>query len=177
MSGVPAGRREAHDFLANHHLTELRKLITELAINDFGYDREKVQKKIEHFSQWYKNDNKDEIVARMREKNESFYEDFVQEETTITRQILRDTVAEFEMGNSIFPSGEALLEEYKEKRLHLDRAVGHLNVLKQELQYIADTLPGDKNRYETLIKTIEKEISLVKGVRRAANKYLKEDKS
>lgn len=34
MSGVPAGRREAHDFLANHHLTELRKLITELAIND-----------------------------------------------------------------------------------------------------------------------------------------------
>jgi hypothetical protein len=69
MSGVPAGRRETHDFLANHHLTELRKLITELAINDFGYGREKVQKKIEHFSQWYKSDNKDEIVARMRERS------------------------------------------------------------------------------------------------------------
>lgn len=177
MSGVPAGRREAHDFLANHHLTELRKLITELAINDFGYDRTKVEKKIDHFAEWCKCENRDEIVERMRKKNESFYEDFVQEETTITRKILRDAVAEFEMGNSIFPSGEALMEEYIEKRLHLDKAVGHLFILIQELQYIAETLPGDKNRYEQLIKQTKKEISLIKGVRRAANKFLKKDNS
>lgn len=177
MSGVPAGRREAHDFLANHHLTELRKLITELAINDFGYDRTKVEKKIDRFAEWYVGDNKDEVIERMRRKNESFYEDFVKDETAITRNILRDAVAEFEMGNSIFPSGTALMEEYTEKRLHLDRAVGHLFVLKQEIQYIAETLPGDKNRYEELIKKTEKEISLVKGVRRAANKYLKKDNS
>ena len=81
-------------------------------------------------------------------------------------------VREFEHGNSIFPSGEALLVEYCERRKHLNNAIGYLFTLKQELQYIADTLPGDKNRYDAIIADVTEEIALIKGVRKAANKYL-----
>jgi hypothetical protein len=175
MSSVPKGKREKHDLLATHYLTKLRKEITELAVNDFGYDKERLEKKISRFEEWTNCEDKEEVVARMRAKNESFYADFVEEETRETRKILRKAVAEFETGNSIYPSGEALIEEYKERRLHLDKAVGHLFALKQELQYIADILPGDKNRYDGFAEAIKNEISLVRGVRRAANKFLKED--
>ena len=179
MSGVPKSRREQHDFVASHKLHDIRRAITELAVNDFGYDKQRLERKIQKFEDslvGLDDDMKQNVVARIRKKNESFYADFVEEETKETRDILRKAVFEFELGNSIFPSGETKLEEYKERRLHLDNAVGWMNCLKQELQYIAETLPGDKNRYVAAIEEIMAEISLIKGVRRAANKYLKPDK-
>ena len=173
MSGVPKSRREKHDFLASHKLKQIRKHITELAINDFGYDRDRLEKQIQRFSEQIGDfEGKEKVVARKREKNLSFYADFVEEETIETRKILRDVVREFEHGNSIFPSGEALLVEYCERRKHLNNAIGYLFTLKQELQYIADTLPGDKNRYDAIIADVAEEIALIKGVRKAANKYL-----
>jgi hypothetical protein len=186
MSSVPKSRREKHDFMASHKLREIRKLVTELAINDFGYDKDRLEKKIKRFEDGLTNmdpERKADIVRRMREKNESYYANFVAEETIETRKILRKITQEFELGNSIFPSGDALLMEYCEKRKHLDNAIGWLYCLKQELQYIAETLPGDKNRFEYLTGVqedergeIENEISLIKGVRRAANKFLKAKK-
>ena len=191
MSSVPKSRREEHDFMASHNLREIRKRVTEMAINDFGYDRDRLEEKIKKFEDSLVNiepERKAEIVARMRKKNESYYADFVDEETEVTRDLLRKAVCEFELGNSIFPSGDARLMEYCEKRKHLDMAVGWLFCLKQELQYIAETLPGDKNRFESLTGyeddkecegakkrkgAIEIEIALIKGVRRAANKFLK----
>ena len=178
MSSVPKSRREEHDFQAFHKLREIRKAVTDLAINDFGYDRDKFEEKIQRFESGLTNlepEKKAEVVERMRRKNESFYSDFVQEETIETRDILRKVVFEFELGNSIFPSGEAKLMEFCERRKHLNKAVGWMNCLKQELLYIAETLPGDKNRYESLTKEIETEISMIKGVRRAANRFLKEE--
>ena len=185
MSSVPKSKREDHDFMADHNLRELRKRITELAINDFGYDRDRLEEKIKKFEESLVNiepERKAQIVERMRKKNESYYADFVEEETVETRAILRKAVQEFELGNSVFPSGDAKIAEYCDKRRHLNEAVGWLKCLKQELQYIAETLPGDKNRFESLTGVeddkenkgaIEIEISLIKGVRRAANKFLK----
>ncbi|MCR5777254.1 MAG: hypothetical protein K6G84_07565 [Lachnospiraceae bacterium] len=176
MSNVPKGRRKKHDFVANHNLVKLRKVITELAINDFGYDKERYEKQINNYEERHDNPYKDEIVAKMRAKNESYYTDFVEEETRITREIMRNAVKEFEIGNSIFPSGDSRLEEYHARRLHFDEAIGYLNVLIQELQYIADILPCDKNKYDNLEDEIEHEINLIKGVRRAANKFLEQPK-
>ena len=184
MSSVPKSRREDHDFMASHNLREIRKRITELAVNDFGYDKDRLEEKIKKFEDGLniEPERKKEIVERMRKKNESYYADFVDEETKETRAILRKVVQEFELGNSIFPSGDTKYMEFCEKRKHLDEAIGWLFCLKQELQYIAETLPGDKNRFVSLAGDpnngggeIEKEISLIKGVRRAANKFLKSD--
>jgi phosphotransacetylase len=178
MSSVPKSHRKEHDFVAVHNLHKIRKCITELAIYDFGYDKDRFEKMVNKYAERIKEDSgkKQEIVERMRKKNESFYADFVEEETKITRDILRNVVSEFELGNSIFPSGDAKLMEYCERRKHIDLAIGWMFVLKQELQYIAETLPGNKNRYENIINEIAKEISLMKGVRRSSNKFLKKKK-
>ena len=177
MSNVPKSRRKKHDFLANHELRTIRIRITELAINDFGYDRERFERKIEKYENSLSSfDRKPEVVAKWRKKNESYFADFVEEETKETRDILRRAVMEFELGNSIFPEGDAKLVEFCERRKHLDRAIGWLHCMKQELQYIAEILPCDKNQYVSIQETIDHEISLIKGVRRAGNKFLKPDK-
>ena len=173
MSSVPKGKREKHDFITSHKMYEIRRTITELAINDFGYDKEKLEERIKRFEQRTIDiDNKEKLVEKWRLKNESYYADFVQEETLITRQLLRDIVSEFELGNSIFPSGEFKTIELNEKRIHLDLCIGKVYCLKQELQYIAETLPCDINKYEHLSDQLKELAGLVKGVRRSANKYI-----
>ena len=178
MSNVPKSHRKEHDFVAVHNLIKLRRDITELAIYDFGYDKDKYEKSIKNFEDRLKldDDKKAQVIAKMRKKNESYFADFVEEETTVTRDLMRKAVFEFEMGNSLFPSGDAVLMEFCEKRKHLNNAIGYLYCLKQELQYIAETLPSDKNRYITIIEDIAREVSLIKGVRRSANKFLKKKK-
>ena len=180
MSGVPKSRRNEHDFVASHKLKDIRKRITELAIYDFGYDRDRLEEKIQKFADANISidpERRAEIIARMRAKNESYYADFVEEETVETRKMLRMATCEFELGNSIFPTGETKITEFCERRRHFDSAIGWLDCLKQELQYIAETLPGDKNRYEGISNDIKEEISLIKGVRRAANKFLSPNKN
>jgi len=174
MSSVPKSRRQPHNFETPKKLKAIRKRVTELAVNDFGYDKERLEIKIQKFADSVTNfERKDAIVASMRAKNESYYADFVEDETKVTRNMARKIICEFEMGNSIFPSGDARVSEYRERRRHLNEAIGWLFSLKQELQYIAETLPCDANRYESLIDEIESAIPMVKGVRRAANKFLK----
>ena len=176
MSGVPKSRRKQHNFETPHKLRKLRTKVTELAINDFGYDKERLDLKIQKFETGLTEfERKADVVASMRRKNENYYANFVKEETIITRDIARKVIFEFELGNSIFPSGDAKVAEFRERRKHLDECIGWLHCLKQELQYIAEILPGDKNRYTSITEEIETLISMVKGVRRSANRFLKRD--
>ena len=178
MSSVPKSRRKPHDFQTPTKLHKIRELITELAVNDFGYDKERLEEKIKRFEQSMTNiepERKAAIVAKMRWKNESFFTKFVEKETDTLLDLARWAVFEFEMGNSIFPTGLSRVAEFRERRKHLDAAIGWLHCMKQELQYIAETLPGDKNRYVPLSDEIEVLIDMVKGVRRSANRFLKKD--
>ena len=174
MSSVPKSKRKKHDFETPHRLHKLRLRVTELAINDFGYDRQKYEEKIQRFETGLMDfERKAEVVAKMRKKNESYYSEFVAEETIITRDIARRIICEFEIGNSIFPTGEARVAEFRKRREHLDECIGWLFSLKQELQYIAEVLPCDLNKFAYISQEIEAIIVMVKGVRRSANRFLK----
>lgn len=174
MSTTPKSKRKKHDFLTTKEMTALRKEITELAMNDFGYDRERYGKQIARFREARANDpNIEKTVEKMRFKQESFYDEFIQFETIEILEIWRHIASEFERGNSIYPTGEALLEEYKERRLHLDRCIGYLFDLQVEIEYIGQTLPVNKNRYDNLADKIKDLVGKVKGVRQASNRFLK----
>ena len=47
------------------------------------------------------------------------------------------------------------------------------DILKSEIQFIGETLPVDKNKYDNLATRIEELVGLVKGVRQASNRFLK----
>ena len=184
MSNVPLGKRDKREnedgsakdpFLASHHLKILRKEITDLMLLDFGFDKSRRDKEIERYAQRFSYlENADEVVERYRKKAEAFQYWFIDHECNKVIEIMQRIVQEFEWGNSIFPTqGPALLMEYCERRKHLTDAAGLCNVLKQEIQYIAETLPVDKNKYDRFSEACEYQISLIKGVRQAGNKFLK----
>ena len=108
----------------------------------------------------------------MQRRHDSFYDMVIAKESDVVMGIWRSISSEFEMGNSIFPSGEALIEEYKERRLHFDRCIGYLHALRLELQFIAETLPVDKNKYDRLADRIKNLVAMVKGVRQSSNRFL-----
>jgi hypothetical protein len=174
MSNVVKSKRRKHDFETTKQMHALRRDITEAMIIDFGYDPERHQKMIERYAMRFQNiPNNEEIIRRMKTKHDSFYSQFIYKETEIVLDIWKDIVKEFEMGNSIFPTGKALMEEYKERRLHFDRCIGHIHSMRLELQYIAETLPCDKNKYDNFAERLKTLSSLVKGVRQASNRFLK----
>lgn len=173
MSGVPKGKQRESRFEAEHHFFKLRDDITSLMLNDFGFDKDRYKKKIEKFREFRKGEpNIDEIVARLERKSDSFAKWFIDKECDAVLEILRTIQTEFSVGNSIHPTGQAKLEEFKERRLHIDRAIGACFALKQEMQYIIRTLPVDIEKFESYAKRIDKQIALYRGTRQADNRFI-----
>lgn len=142
-------------------------------LNDFGFDKGRYKKKIEKFREFRKDEpNIDEIVARLERKSDAFTKWFIDKECDAVLEILRTIQTEFSAGNSIHPAGQAKLEEFKERRLHIDRAIGACFALKQEMQYIIRTLPVDIEKFESYAKRIDKQIALYRGTRQADNRFL-----
>ncbi|MBQ4401191.1 MAG: hypothetical protein II832_03385, partial [Synergistaceae bacterium] len=48
------------------------------------------------------------------------------------------------------------------------------NKLQDELQYIAETLPADKNKFMNIVLEVQAEYETIKKLRQADNRFLKE---
>ena len=176
---VPKSRRKQSKFEAAHKLRELRREVTNLVENQFGFDSEKYEKSIQRYAECHKNNpNVDIIVAKYRKKKEIFISWFIPEERKIIIDMLRNITKEFSVGNSIYPTrnNPAKIEEYNVRRIHMDHAIAECYALKQELHYIIETLPVSMNKFERFSKMIDNEIALIKGVRTADNRFIRDDK-
>ena len=63
------------------------------------------------------------------------------------------------------------MEELVQRRLHQEEAIGHCYRLVQELQYAIETLPVNVNIFLQFGEAIQTEINLIKGWRKADNKF------
>ena len=176
MSNVPLSQRRESRFEAQHHFYKLRDEVTDLMINDFGFSIEKYQEKIDHYKNAHSScDHVDEIVDRWKRKYDAFNKWFIDKECDAVLEILRNIESEFTFGNSIYPSETpAKIEEFIERRKHIDAAISNCYVLKQELHYIIRTLPVDLNKFVRFAEAIDKQVALYKGVRQADNKFLQQ---
>ena len=172
---VPVSKRNESRFEAQHHFINLRNEITRLMLNDFGYSEEKYEKQIEKYKETHAKDPKcDEVVARWTKKCESFNRWFIDQECEAVLSIMRAIESEFTFGNSIYPSDTpAKIQEFCERRKHIDNAIAQCYVLKQELNYIIRTLPVDLNKFARFAKAIDRQVALYKGVRTADNRLIK----
>ena len=158
-----------------HIATKLRKEITALLLRGFG-----LKKKIrttEILVKMYKIEPADEqtlksILTKYRMDSsvidtypEWLIEDF--RDTIIT--ILRNMRMNIRMANSIYITTRA---EYDERRNCWNRAIGSCQQLLEEMQFVIETLPVDAEKFMRYVGMIEKEINLLKGVRKSDNKIL-----
>ena len=179
MSNVVKSKRKKTRFEADHNMIKLRDEVTKLCVTDFGFSVEKAKNRRDHFAKSHENlDNLDEVLARYDKKIDSFDKWFIDEEARAILSILRELTKEFTLGNSIYPNnGISKLFEYLERRKHMTRAIGLCYTLQHEIQYVIRILPVDKNKYKRFSEMIEKQVALIKGVRKADNRFLKDVKN
>lgn len=169
---VPKGKRKPSQFEVFHHLTRLRRDITELLLRDFGYSLEKSEKRLERKfggRPYEELTNREKtIYDRLKRRWEAFDSWFVTDERKVIVECLRDITKEVYIANSIYPTCP---EELTERRIHQELALGHCYRLTQELQYAIETLPVDVDTYLQFGEAIQKEINLIKGWRKSDNKF------
>ena len=138
----------------------------------FGYSQRKLEAHIRKMTSYVQDPEERENMSKViREVQEDFGSWFVKRE--------RDRVADFCQGitehlraaNTIWPTN---ISEFEERRIEMDRALVCCNKLQDELQYIAETLPADKNKFMNIVLEVQAEYETIKKIRQADNRFLKE---
>ena len=134
------------------------------------------QKRIESLEEKLANatdDKRIELKNNLRE--ERFNHWLIKEECRIVAVKAAELTGSLRTGNSIFPDPKLpyVVAEATERRLWMDRALGACNVLQDELQYIAEAVYADKNKFTALELEIETLFKKIKSVRQADNRFLK----
>ena len=165
-------KRKASQFEVFHHLNRLRRDITDLLLRDFGYSFEKAEKRVMHGFGGRKNEEMTDaeaaVYSRLKARWDAFDAWFIKDERQVIVDCLREITKEVYIANSIYPTCR---EELIQRRIHQDEAIGQCYRLTQELQYAIETLPVDVNAYTRFGAAIQTEIDLIKGWRKADNKF------
>ncbi len=169
---VLKSKRKPSQFEVFHHLNKLRKEITDLLLRDFGYSFEKAEARLlkqfggrtlEQLTEAER-----ERYEKTKQRLEAFDDWFIYDQRQVIVNCLRDITKEVYIANSIYPT---VMEELVQRRLHQEEAIGHCYRLTQELQYAIETLPVNVNLFLRFGEAIQTEINLIKGWRKADNKF------
>ena len=137
----------------------------------FGYSQKRLEAHIKKMTAFIGDEfEREKMSNTIREVEDSFSSWFIKRE--------RDRVADFCQGitehlraaNTIWPT---YMNEFEERRLEMDRALVCCNKLQDELQYIAETLPADKNKYMNIVLDVQNLFEKIKALRHSDNRFLK----
>ncbi len=137
----------------------------------FAYSEKKLEAHIRKMTAFIKDEQeREERCKILREAEDNFSSWFIMRE--------RDRVADFVQGitehlraaNTIYPT---YMNEFEERRLEMDRALMCCNKLQDELQYIAETLPADKNKFMNIVLEANDVFNMIKALRQSDNRFLK----
>ena len=176
MSGIPKSKRSESKLEALHRAYALRRKITAELMATFGYSQRKLEEHIKKMTSFVQDDEeRAEMSKTIREVEDDFDCWFIKRE--------RDRVADFCQGisehlraaNTIYPDPKnpAYEAEVTERRIEMDRALICCNKLQDELQYIAEVLPADKNKFMNIVLEIQDEFNIIKKLRQSDNRFRK----
>ena len=131
------------------------------------------QKRLENFEEILAKVTTDDEILKakeaMREERFSFW--LIKEECRTVAVKGAELTGSLRTANTIWPT---YMSEYTERRVFMDRAMAACTVLQDELQYIAEAVYADKNKFTALVLEIESLFKKIKSVRQADNRFLKE---
>lgn len=170
MSDIPKSERSESSLETQHLVYALRRRITTELLTSFGYSKKKLEEHVRKVTAYIKDKEErkarqEMLLAMMQEFSMWLIEYERDDIADITREISRH----LRQANSIWPNYYA---EYIERRLELDRARECCNALQDELQYIAEQLPADKNRYMGIVLDIEEIYNKIGSLRQSDNRFL-----
>jgi hypothetical protein len=171
MSDIPKNKRSPSKLETIHQAYKIRTMITNELILTFGYNEKREDEHIAKATSYIKDKNqRSEQQEALRAMDCGFDVWIVQQERSVILNACRGIVQHLIKANTIYPT---YMPEFQERRLELDRAMECCNLLQQELQYVAEIMPTDKNRYMNIVLETEHEYQLIKSMRKSDNRFLK----
>lgn len=115
-------------------------------------------------------DEEQQLKAREAIREEKFNDWLILQECERVNNKGAELMDTLRTANTIYPD---YMSEYEERRVLMGRAMGACNVLQDELQYIADSVYADKNKFTPLVLEIEALFNSIRALRQADNRFLK----
>lgn len=144
---VIKNKRSLSDLEFFHNAIKLRTTMTDLLLRDFGIKAK--NKNAQVYPKKFKMDKEDgERFMELCEKYqitsiiESYPDWLINEMRTSILENLRQLLANITSANSIYP---VCIDEWTERRLRQDRAIGNCETLLQEMAYVIAVMPVDTN--------------------------------
>ena len=169
MSDIKKSKRKESKLQAIHNAYTIRKTITKLAENNFYISERKIENIIAEKVKNFPDDDK----KRVKDRTYEYFKIQIRNSTVRTVNYASDISQHLRVANTIFPT---YMSEFEERRIEMDRAMACCNALQDELQYAGECLYADLNKYTNLVLEIQKEFNLIKALRQADNRFLKEIK-
>jgi hypothetical protein len=175
MSDIPKNKRSPSKLETIHQAYKIRTMITNELILTFGYSQKREEEHIARATSYIKDkDQREEQQTALKSMEYGFDVWIAQQERTVILNACRGIVEHLIKANTIYPTYQS---EFEERRLELDRAMECCNLLQQELQYVAEVMPTDKNRYMNIVLETEHEYQMIRSMRKSDNRFLKNIKN
>lgn len=171
MSDIPMSERSKSDLRAQHMIYNIRKRITAELLATFGYSPKRFEKHIKTVTAHVQDDEeREQLKGKIRQQEEDFNLWFISEERSRVLTFCQDISTHMRAANTIWPE---YWSEFEERRLQWGKAMECCNMLQDELQYIAEVLPADKNKYTSIVLDIEHLFKTIKSLRQSDNRFKK----
>lgn len=158
MSDIPKSKRAHSNLEAHHKALDIRRMIANELLASFAYSEKKLEAAIQ------------EQTKHIRSLEEDFACWFIKRHRDRVDDLCCDIAQHLRGANTIWPTYHF---EYKDRRGELNQALKCCNKLQDELQYIAESLPADKNKYMNIVLEVEALFNMIKALRQSDNRFLK----
>mgnify|MGYP000281948650 CR=1 FL=1 len=152
---IPKHQRSPSRLDAQHMARKISMEITTELARTFGYSKSKFEKRVETMTKYLPARSDREQAQRRFERQEQDFKPWwlIEQERRRMHDLSREIPLHLRAANSIWPSCQMELDA---RRLELDKAVAACWKLQDELQYVAETIPADFNKYTGIVLEIDK---------------------
>ena len=160
MSDIPKSKRAYSNLEAHHKALEIRRKIAVELLASFAYSEKKLEEAVRKQTQHIQDpEHRAEAAQAIRNLEEDFACWFIKRHRDRVDDLCCD-IATYRF-------------EHKDRRGELNQALKCCNKLQDELQYIAESLPADKNKYMDIVLEVEALFNMIKALRQSDNRFLK----
>jgi hypothetical protein len=164
---VVKGKRTESKLEAQHLALKLRQELTTDLMLTFGFSQKRLEKNIAHAVAHLQDPaERESEEQRLLAMGQEFVTWLIGEERKTIHDLTRDISHHIRAANTISP---VYMAEFVERRVEWDRAMEACNRLQDELQYIAEKIPTDKNRYMCHVLDAEHLYRMIKKLRQSDN--------
>jgi len=137
----------------------------------FAYSQTQAKKFIEKTLKNVNNEEeKEALAAKIMSEKENYSCWLIEDERSFISGCCRRMSTYLKAANKIYPM---YYKEYIYRRLKINEALEACDDLLEELQFVAESLFSDKNKYSDIVLKIERAQAMIKKLRQSDNRFLK----